>query len=134
MPVGVTPTPIVVHIRSCRVATQFGREDRDVWRSRPVITTVLYNVHVRPDAVTRSRQENSTSGFQLLPICQCESLVVGIRLYTVFTCEARLECHARRVSPCVREIRPFTYSVPSALRLIRATPNRLFALVRVQRK
>lgn len=54
----VVAIPIVVRVRFVRIEIQVVRVVRVVRRSRPIVAVVLHIVHIRPVAVTRSRQEN----------------------------------------------------------------------------
>ena len=57
----VVAIPIVVRVRFVRIEVEFVRVVRVVRRSRPIVAVVLHVVHIRPVAVTRSRQETQSS-------------------------------------------------------------------------
>ena len=52
---------VVVRVRFVRIEVEFVRVVRVVRRSRPIVAVVLHIVHIRPVAVTRSRQETQSS-------------------------------------------------------------------------
>ena len=83
-------------------AVRVVRDVRVVHRTRPVEAVDLNKVQARAGTAARNRQEYGTRLLQLLPLRQCERLVIGIVLRTITTSYTTLESDTRWACPRVR--------------------------------